>query len=278
MRIHRSRPGSHFTMTPNETLRDQYLSYEARGVLAEILSYPDGWNTNADAIWHRAREERGERAEGRDAIRAAFAELEAAGYLERVRSHGGRGRIRTEIHVYDVSPGRTDDGTVRRRRDLGKDTSSLVAPTTEIQASAGQASVRPSSARSGLADVSPGRTDDGDTAVGQPGIYKKTDNEEREISARKRADDYDDPAFGEFWGVYPLKKDMRAAWKAWQAALRRGADPAAITAAAKRYAEDPARSRAYTKYPATWLNAESYADEEPGPEPEPEMEYTAWMG
>ena len=86
MKIHRSRPGGHFTQIPDETLRDGRLSYAARGVLAEILSRPDDWTTNADDIWPRAHRERGSRGEGRDTLHGVFAELEAAGYLDRVRT------------------------------------------------------------------------------------------------------------------------------------------------------------------------------------------------
>ena len=93
----------------------------ARGLLAEILSRPDDWDTTADEIWERAKSERGEAAgEGRDMIRDLFAELEAAGYLRRVKKRGPRGRMFTELHVYDVPAGRTDDETSRRRSEQGK--------------------------------------------------------------------------------------------------------------------------------------------------------------
>jgi hypothetical protein len=114
MKIHRSRPQERFTIIPDDTLRDPRLSYAARGVLAEILSRPDDWDTNADAMWRRARSERGKAGEGRDVLRAVFAELEACGYLQRVVTRSGRGRIATDVHLSDVSAGRTDDGTGRR--------------------------------------------------------------------------------------------------------------------------------------------------------------------
>lgn len=48
MIIHRSRPNAHFTIVPNDTLRDERLSYVARGVLADILSMPDNRQTTGD--------------------------------------------------------------------------------------------------------------------------------------------------------------------------------------------------------------------------------------
>ena len=103
MIIHRSHPESGFAVIPNATLRDPRLSYQARGVLAEILSRPEDWVTSADAIWRRAKAERGKAGEGRDVLREIFAELADAGYLYRSRRRRGRGRFDTELHVFDAA-------------------------------------------------------------------------------------------------------------------------------------------------------------------------------
>jgi hypothetical protein len=71
--------------------------------------------------------------------------------------------------------------------------------------------------------------------------------------------------FAEFYAAYPRKRDRRKAEQAWGAALRKGADPHQIIAAACSYAEqcrgaDPR----YVKHPASWLNAGSYDN---APEP-----------
>lgn len=103
MRIVRSKHETDFLILPNGTARDQRLSYTARGVLVEILSRPDGWETTADRLVQQARQYRGEKhGEGRRAIRAAFVELEAAGYMHRVRTRGERGRYTTTVYVTDV--------------------------------------------------------------------------------------------------------------------------------------------------------------------------------
>lgn len=102
--IHRSKPTGNFTILPNELLRDDRLSYCARAVLAELLSRPDGWETNADALSERARRHRdGSRGEGRRAMRAAFAELEEAGYMVRHKRKGEKGRFVTVLEVYDTA-------------------------------------------------------------------------------------------------------------------------------------------------------------------------------
>jgi hypothetical protein len=75
----------------------------ARGILGEILSRPDGWQTTADRMMEEARLSRGDkRGEGRRAYRAAFAELEAAGYMHRVKTRDKRGRYVTTVWVTDV--------------------------------------------------------------------------------------------------------------------------------------------------------------------------------
>jgi hypothetical protein len=183
MIIHRSEPVSNFTIIPNATLRDPKLSYQARGILAELLSRPADWATTADAMSRNAKDERGEAGEGRDVLRAAFAELASVGYLYRERRRGGRGRFRTMLHIFDtpellkawlaaeewaaavdnspsenISAGRTDDGKGSRRSGLEKGATSQVAPTTDLPGV-------------GLPGVGP-------PGVGPPGVFTKTDNED----------------------------------------------------------------------------------------------------
>lgn len=72
---------------------------------------------------------------------------------------------------------------------------------------------------------------------------------------KKRAA-YGSPEFDEFYDdAYPRKEDRKKAWKAWQKAIKEGADAAEVIAGARRYRDDPNRSDTYTKHPATWLNA-----------------------
>lgn len=78
----------------------------------------------------------------------------------------------------------------------------------------------------------------------------------------RRAYDYDqDPDFVRFWTAYPRKVGKPAAFRAWQAAVKRGADPEVLIAAAERYHDDPSRKQDYTKHPGPWLNDERYNDQ-----------------
>ncbi|MEU0493459.1 hypothetical protein ABZ249_29895 [Nocardiopsis sp. NPDC006139] len=92
---------AHFTILANEAIRDGRLSGLARSVLMELISRPPGWQTNADQMWRQARKDRGDRAEGRRAFRAAFAELEEFGYLTRELKHNGK-RVETVMHLFHL--------------------------------------------------------------------------------------------------------------------------------------------------------------------------------
>jgi hypothetical protein len=71
--------------------------------------------------------------------------------------------------------------------------------------------------------------------------------------------------FPGFWSVFPRKVDKRIAEKAYRAALKRGATPEQIHAAAVVYAEAQRNTELrYIKHPSSWLNAGAYENE---PEP-----------
>lgn len=111
MRIRRSKLTENFTILPNDLLRDDTLTYCARGILAELLSRPSGWETNADALSERARRRRGDVVgEGRRALRLAFKELEAAGYMVRRKEKAANGRFTTVLEVFDVPQNRGTAG------------------------------------------------------------------------------------------------------------------------------------------------------------------------
>lgn len=108
MKIHRSKPTSRYTIVPNALLQDQRLTFTARGILADILSRPDGWSASADALWELARRLRPDVSEGRRMVRAAFAEAKALGYMVETKEQQGDGTFATVLHVYD-SPGHGPD-------------------------------------------------------------------------------------------------------------------------------------------------------------------------
>ena len=71
----------------NRLLRDERLSFKARGLLAMLLSYPDNWELN---IGHLASQSN---REGKSAIKSAIAELISSGYLLQEQRKDARGRF-----------------------------------------------------------------------------------------------------------------------------------------------------------------------------------------
>jgi len=84
-----------YTPIRRETLQDNSLSWEARGVLAYLLSKPDKWQVRVTDL---VRQGPG----GRDRMRRILKELEAAHYLERKRVHLPNGQIEWESIVYEA--------------------------------------------------------------------------------------------------------------------------------------------------------------------------------
>ncbi len=75
-----------------------------------------------------------------------------------------------------------------------------------------------------------------------------------------------DKLFDAFWSAYPKKVSRGRAREAWARLVKRGADPYEMIEGARRYARQrDGEDQQFTKYPASWLNAECWADEVPAP-------------
>lgn len=92
VRGHRTDDGW-FTI-PNKTVRDRRLSLKAVGLLAHLLSHEPGWKVNSIGLAKHWQV-------GRDQIRNALAELEAFGYVIRVRWQNERGQWHHDLVVFD---------------------------------------------------------------------------------------------------------------------------------------------------------------------------------
>ena len=78
----------HFTQIPNDWVRDERLSLEARGLIAQIMSHRPGWNLSIKSLAARNHI-------GRDKVKRILDELLKHGYLERSQkqSHDERGHL-----------------------------------------------------------------------------------------------------------------------------------------------------------------------------------------
>lgn len=79
--------------------------------------------------------------------------------------------------------------------------------------------------------------------------------------------------FEQFWAAYPKKRSKGAARKAWDKLHADSTMLATILQAIQRAKQSEGWQKdggQYIPYPATWLNAEGWEDEEPGPDPPPD--------
>lgn len=210
-----------YEIIPRATLQDARLSLRARGLLGLMLSKPPGWRFATDRLAEECRE-------GRDAVRTAMRELEAAGYVRRSTVQRG-GRLGTRVEVA-ARPG-------------------LLPPATAFQASVRQASVGQAAERT--------QTESTETAL-LPLAALAPSAAPR--PAPRGSTSSDPEGFADWWEVYPRKVGKRAAVKAYAAALKR-APAGVLLLAAARYRDDPHREDAYTPHPATWLNRDGWLDE-----------------
>lgn len=93
MRVHGTRQTGFFTKLPNTTARDHELSFVARGLLAYLLSLPDGAREDVKTLANKS-------VEGRGAITRALNELESCGYMTRAKIRDESGRIHTHVEVF----------------------------------------------------------------------------------------------------------------------------------------------------------------------------------
>lgn len=81
--------GAGWVPIPVETARDPRITRRALGLLVELLSYPSGWDNTAERLGAQSRE-------GVEGTTGAWACLEVAGYIVRIRYRNERGHLRTK--------------------------------------------------------------------------------------------------------------------------------------------------------------------------------------
>lgn len=83
-------------------LRDQSMSWKAKGLHAYLMTLPDDWRVNIADLQNRS-------SDGRESVRSAIAELIKRGYIsrERVRSEDGKmGDVEYTVYeIPDLLPG-----------------------------------------------------------------------------------------------------------------------------------------------------------------------------
>lgn len=105
MKVIRVMPEAGWVAVANSAARSREISWRAKGLLLELLSYPPDNDVTIDKLVDRGRAARlsGRVAEGREAMRYAMRELEQAGYLVRDKRRDAKsGHWATTLYVCDV--------------------------------------------------------------------------------------------------------------------------------------------------------------------------------
>ena len=177
----------------------------------------------------------------RNAIRAAFKDLEAYGWLTR--------RHRTaRTTVYRINIDAITDANRRERKP--KECGAVEAPVTPLEAPV-----------------------DAETPAPVPAVpapVKKT-KKKSSTPARVESD------FLDFYAAYPRHVGKEAARRAFVKAVKAGTPAADIVEGARRYASATAAAGTetrYVAYPATWLNAGRWSDDMEDAAP---VELTPWQ-
>lgn len=95
MSVCRVEKSKNYTVMSNYHLTDRGLSLKAAGLLSKILSLPEDWDYTIEGLASICRE-------GKDAVRSAVEELEAAGYIIRRQTHSAAGTFAgNEYIIYE---------------------------------------------------------------------------------------------------------------------------------------------------------------------------------
>ena len=227
-----------FTILPNSTLRDKRLSLKTRAILAIMVSMPEDWDYTVSGLAVIC-------GTGKDAVRSALRELEAAGYLTRVQRHDEAGHFSRNEYVVTDEP--TGEGVLPLSGKPLTDEPLTDEPLTE----------NPTQQNKDCTNT-PYSPPQGD---GQAPVHKH----------KKCEQDWE--LFDHFWTAYPLKKNKDRAKRAWR---KINPDIALCRIMADALEKDK-RSRAWQKeggayipHPASWLNGRRWEDEHDTPEPPPD--------
>lgn len=107
MKVIRSMPEEGWVPIANSTAQNRHLSWRAKGLLLDLLSFPNGYHITIEKLLDLAKRAGDPDVEGEHALRRALKELERKGYVAHVRSSykdetSDRVLWRTETQVCDL--------------------------------------------------------------------------------------------------------------------------------------------------------------------------------
>lgn len=108
-----NRPNDHYTIITNTLVRDQRLSFKARGIAAYLLSHTEGFRTTVATIAKA-------NGVGLEQVQSGLRELEKLGYISREQPRDQQGRVQEIDYVITDYPGLSVNGKPDTGSDLGE--------------------------------------------------------------------------------------------------------------------------------------------------------------
>ena len=273
-----------FTMIPNQIVRDEHLSWAARGMMVFIVSQKSGSVMSREYLAQMS-------PMGRDGVKTILDELQNFGYLEisQLRERGKFGqsvmiaKLPTVSHSepYTGSPSTVSPSTVSPLTPLNTISNNITYIPPIVPSDVEVAQVTEPLCADALADYD---------ELGTEAIVKlkpdtqqhwrKSDEVVQVSNANTPQKSQNAPLsdFETFWALVPRRVGKKAAERAWRAIGRRGESQDAIDGM-RAYAAAFARSGTELKYvphPSTWLNRRGWEDDLEAVFPTQKPQMTEW--
>ena len=228
-------------MLPNDLLRDPRLSIKAKGLACLALSLPPGWEYSVAGLASIC-------GCGRDMIRGALKELEAAGYLSREQTHDGNGKFGSCRYVI------CDESALPK--DPLPEPEGI--PLSGFPSTANPTTGKPST--------------ENPTVINKEVINKDLSNPPKAPQRGRRGrevkeqPDWKPDRFAKFWAFYPRGEAKQAAIRAWD--KLQPSDELLDTMAqalSRQVASESWQQGIGIPYASTWLNQQRWTDEKRRP-------------
>lgn len=175
MGVIRVEHNANYTTMSNYHLRDERLSLRAIGLMSKMLSLPEDWDYTVKGLAAIVKE-------GRDAVRKALMELEAAGYLVREQGRSAGGNFAANDYTLFEAP----------QKSPLTEKPSTVLPSTDLPSSDSPLTENPTQLNN---------------------LYNQKTKEQKHAPAA--AAKWEPDMFERFWKAYPCHKDKVSARREW---------------------------------------------------------------
>lgn len=99
--VFRVKKSRDFSVISNAAMRDERLSFAARGVLAYLLTKPDNWKVSTKELVRQGENLTIPSKAGKTAVLRMLKELEVCGYLKRERVRNSNGNFGWKTTIYE---------------------------------------------------------------------------------------------------------------------------------------------------------------------------------